>query len=60
MAPFYMDMEQIDLIYLLGLAVGLAETAEDIRQGKPCDPDYLDRVADSMWTYVGNPARRGD
>jgi hypothetical protein len=48
------------LIHLLGLAVGLSETAEEVRQGKPVDPDYLDRVADSLWAYVGNPDRRAD
>ena len=48
------------LIHLLGLAVGLAEEAEEIREGKTPDTDYLDRVADALWAYVGNPARRAE
>lgn len=49
------------MIHLLGIAVGLAETAEEIRQGNVVDaPDYLDRAADLLWAYVGNPARRAD
>jgi hypothetical protein len=48
------------LINLLGLAVGLSETAEEVRQGEPVDPDYLDRVADSLWAYVGNRDRQAN
>ena len=52
-------MSNQGLIYLLGLAVGLAEHAEEIRQGEAADPDYMDWVADALWGYVGNPSRRG-
>lgn len=53
-----MERNPPTLIHLLGLAVGLAETADEARAGEPVDPDYLDRVADALWAYVGDPARR--
>lgn len=52
-----MEQKPPTLISLIGLAVGLAETAEEVRAGRPVDPDYLDRVADSLWAYVGNRDR---
>jgi len=51
---------RINLVYLVGLACGLAETAEEVRNGEPVDPDYLDRVAYALWAYVGNRNLRGD
>jgi hypothetical protein len=53
-----MEQNPPTLIYLLGLACGLAETADELRAGRPADPDYLERVADALWAYVGSPERR--
>lgn len=50
----------MNLIHLLGLACGLAETAQEIREGVMPDPAYLDRVADALWAYVGNRELRAD
>ena len=49
-----------NVIHLLGLAVGLAETADELRAGEPVGAaaDYIEKVADLLWGYVGNPARR--
>jgi hypothetical protein len=50
----------MNLVHLLGLACGLAEHAEEIRQGEQPNPDYLDRVGDALWAYVLDPSLRAD
>lgn len=52
-------VEQPRLIYLLGLGVGLGETAEELRAGGSVEDaaDYIERVGDTLWAYVGNPRR---
>ena len=54
--------EATSLIHLLGLGCGLGETAEELRNGGDVSEaaDYIEKVGDLLWAYVGNPDRRAD